>query len=319
MASIQPVTRDQLVAQLEEMKGQIINPNEGVFGPQSVFWRVVRHISVFVGAGRAVLLQTAHPWVANGVKQHSRTMDDPWNRFRGTFTNVYTLVFGNLDQVVESSLRVHDIHRKIVGKVEEDSGAFAGGSRYMANEVNAMIWVHATLWEGSAKMYEMIVGELTDAEKEQYYQESKMFAYLFGIPEEALPPNWNEFLEYNERMWVSNQLNVQAAGEEIASFVFNISPVLKPLLDRYKNLTAYLMPEAVRGQFDLPEDTPKNRRKFENDLAVIRRAYPYLPRHLKYLPPYMEAQRRLKGKHSPGLLTGSLNKLMLGQADLVSA
>ena len=34
---------------------------------------------------------------------------------------------------------------------------------------------------------------------------------------------------------------------------------------------------------------------------------------------YMEAQRRLKGKHSPGLLTGSLNKLMLGQADLVSA
>ena len=127
MASIQPVTREALVAQLEEMKGQVIDPQAGIFGPQSMFWRVVRHSASFMGAGRAVLLQTAHPWVANGVKQHSRTMSDPISRFRGTFTNVFTMVFGNLDQVVESSLRVHDMHRKIVGKVEEDSGAFAGG------------------------------------------------------------------------------------------------------------------------------------------------------------------------------------------------
>lgn len=319
MSSYQPVTRDSLIAQLEEMKGQVINPNEGIFGPRSMFWKVTRHISTFAGAGRAVLLQTAHPWVANGVKQHSRTMEDPWSRFRGTFTNVYSMVFGNLDQVVESSLKVHDIHRKIVGKVEQDSGAFAQGSRYMANEVNAMIWVHATLWEGSAKMYELLVEPLTAAEKEQYYQESKLFAYLFGIPEEALPPNWNEFLEYNQRMWESNELNVQDAGAEITHFVFNINPMLKPLLDRYKNLTAYLLPESVREQFDLPADTPKNRMMFEKDLKAIQKVYPYLPAHLKYLPPYMEARRRLKGKHNPGLLTGSLNKLMLGQAALVSA
>lgn len=319
MASIQPVTREQLTAQLEEMKGQVIDPNAGIFGPDSMFWRVVRHSASFVGAGRAVLLQTAHPWVANGVKQHSRTMDDPISRFRGTFTNVFTMVFGNLDQVMDSAMKVHDIHRKIVGKVEENSGAFSGGSRYMANEVNSMIWVHATLWEGAANMYELIVGPLSAEEKERYYQESKMFAYLFGIPEDALPSNWNEFLEYNEQMWSSDQLSVQAAAKEIAHFIFTFKGFLKPVLNRYEIMTSMLMPEPVREQYGMTPDTPKTRAMFERDIRFIKRVYPYLPDHLKYLPPYLEAQRRMKGKHTPGLVTGTLNKLILGQSALVSA
>ncbi|MEE2731315.1 MAG: oxygenase MpaB family protein [Pseudomonadota bacterium] len=319
MSAIQPVTREALIAQLEDMKGQVIDPQAGIFGPDSMFWRVVRHSASFMGAGRAVLLQTAHPWIANGVKQHSRTLNDPISRFRGTFTNVFTMVFGNLDQVVESALRVHDIHRKIVGKVEEDSGAFAAGSRYMANEVNAMIWVHATLWEGAVKMYETYVGTLSKEDKEQYYLESKMFAYLFGIPEDALPPNWDEFLEYNEKMWYSDQLNVQAAAKEIAKFLFSIHKPLRPMMNRYKVVTSMLMPEPVRVQYGLPEDTPENQAIFQRNLRIVRRVYPLLPRHLRYLPPYNEAMRRLKGKHSPGLITGGLNKLVLGQASLVSA
>jgi len=319
MASIQPVTREQLTAQLEEMKGRVIDPRAGLFGPESMFWHVVRYSTTFAGAGRTILLQTAHPWIANGVKQHSRTMDDPISRFRGTFTNIFTMVYGNLDQVLDSAIQVHNLHRKIVGKIEEDSGAFAAGSRYMANEVNAMIWVHATLWEGAAYMYETFIGKLTAEQKEQYYKESKMFAYLFGIPEEALPPNWNEFMEYNQKMWASDQLNVQAAAKEIVKFIFSIHKPLRPLMNRYKVMTSLMTPEPVRAQYNMPPDTPENRRIFERDVRMIRRAIPLLPKHIKYMPPYLEAQRRLKGKHSPGLITGGLNKVILGQRVLVSA
>ncbi len=35
---------------------------EGVFGPASLTWRVDREAAVFFGAGRALLLQLAHPW-----------------------------------------------------------------------------------------------------------------------------------------------------------------------------------------------------------------------------------------------------------------
>lgn len=319
MVATQAIDREQLIDQLEYMKGQVINPDAGIFGPDSLFWQVGRYSTAFLGAGRAALLQNAHPWVANAIKQHSRTMDDPMSRFRGTFTNVFKMVYGNLDQVIDSALRVHQIHIHINGEIEEDSGAFSQGSHYLANEVNAMIWVHATLWETSVKMYELIVGDLTQQQKEAYYHETKMFAYLFGIPEDALPPNWNEFLEYNERMWNSDVLVVKDASKEISSFLFTFSRPLVPVLNRYEIFTSMVMPERIREQYGMSPVTEKHLRIYERYVKYLRKTFPHLPKHLRYLPPYMEAQRRLKGKNKPGIITGSLNKLMLGQARLVSA
>ena len=318
MTEVYPIDREQLIDQLEQMKGRVIDPVAGVFGPGSMFWQLGRYTTGFLGAGRAALLQNAHPWVANAIKQHSRTMDDPSSRFRGTFTNVFKMVYGSLDQVIDSAMRVHHIHTHIQGEIEEDSGAFAKGSHYQANEANAMLWVHATLWETTVTMYELIIGELTDQEKEAYYQEAKMFAFLFGIPEEKQPPNWHEFIEYNERMWNSDELTVKAASREISAFLFKFSPPLVPVLKRYEIFTSMIMPERLREQYDMAPATAQNQALFERYVRYLRRIYPRLPKHLRYLPPYLEAQRRLQGKHRPGVITGSLNKLMLGQSRLVS-
>lgn len=313
------VTREDLLAQLEEMKSAVIDDNAGVFGPGSMFWQIGKYSSSFLGAGRAALLQVAHPWVANGIKQHSRTVDDPMSRFRGTFSNVFTMVYGNIDQVMNSALNVHNIHTRIIGEIEQDSGAFKQGSRYDANSIDAMIWVHATLWETSVKMYELVVGPLSQQEKEQYYRETKMFAYLFGIPESRLPRNWGEFIDYNEAMWESDQLQVEAAGKEIASFIFHINPLLRPVLAPYEVMTSLMMPERLREQFEMPEDNTANRAMYESCLKVIQKTYPLMPRRVRYFPAYIEARRRLKGLHDPDWLTATMNKAMLGRARLVSA
>jgi uncharacterized protein (DUF2236 family) len=39
----------------------------GVFGPRSVSWQIDRESAIFLGAGRALLLQLAHPWVATAT------------------------------------------------------------------------------------------------------------------------------------------------------------------------------------------------------------------------------------------------------------
>jgi hypothetical protein len=49
----------------------------GVFGPDSVAWRVNRDAAIFLGAGRALLLQLAHPWVATAVSEHSQVFANP--------------------------------------------------------------------------------------------------------------------------------------------------------------------------------------------------------------------------------------------------
>ena len=40
----------------------------GIFGPRSMTWRVKREAAIFLGAGRALLLQLAHPWVAAAIE-----------------------------------------------------------------------------------------------------------------------------------------------------------------------------------------------------------------------------------------------------------
>lgn len=319
METRQSVRKKDLIQQLETMKSQVIDPRAGIFGPGSMFWEVGKYSTAFVGAGRAALLQTAHPFVSTGIKQHSRTMDDPMSRFRGTFTNVFTMVYGDLDKVIDSAIRVHHLHARIQGQIEQDSGAYAKGSRYMANQVDAMVWVHATLWETSVKMYELIIGPLTHDEKQRYYQETKMFAYLFGVPESALPKNWDDFMAYNEMMWNSDQLTVNDAAREISEFLFTFNPVLKPVLSRYKIVTSMMMPERLREQYGLPPATAENMAIYERYIGYLKKTYPYLPKALRYLPPYVEARRRLKGKHEPDLITGTLNRLMLGKANLVSS
>ena len=47
------------------MLGHAAESLAGVFGPDSAAWRVNGEaVIVFLGAGRALLLQLAHPWVA---------------------------------------------------------------------------------------------------------------------------------------------------------------------------------------------------------------------------------------------------------------
>src|SRR3712207_6130795 len=96
-----------LERQLADVRASAAGEAEGVFGPASLLWRVDRESALFLGAGRALLLQLAHPWVAAGIAQHSTTLADPIGRFHRTFEIMFTLVFGSLDQAVEAARRLH--------------------------------------------------------------------------------------------------------------------------------------------------------------------------------------------------------------------
>ncbi len=52
----------------------------GLFGPDSVTWRIHADNSMFVGGLRALLLQTMHPLAMAGVAEHSGYRHDPMGR-----------------------------------------------------------------------------------------------------------------------------------------------------------------------------------------------------------------------------------------------
>src|SRR5262249_33022498 len=96
--AIETISRGDLEEQLATIRALVPGEAEGPFGPASVTWHVDREAAIFLGAGRALFLQLAHPWVAAAISEHSRTSTDPIGRFHRTFGVVFGMVFGSLEQ-----------------------------------------------------------------------------------------------------------------------------------------------------------------------------------------------------------------------------
>lgn len=311
------IDREQLEYWVGQALSKSLDPVVGIYGPDSLMWKLGRESIGFFGAGRAALLQLAHPWVANAIDQHSATRNDPIGRFNRTFINVFTMIYGSADQVLNVSRRVHNIHRGMKGEISEHSGAFEKGSYYQANEAHAMLWVHATLWDTFVRMYELVFGPMSAEDREQYYRETRLFAWLFGIPDELVPPDWGSFQEYCQQMYDSDVLTVAATGKEMGDMIFSFDlPFSRWPLDLLRSVTGEMMPERLSDGFGLPSG-PENQVRYERTVKWVRRIYPRLPARVRYLPPYHEALRRLQGKPS-SVYTRTLTKIWLGQPELVS-
>lgn len=305
------VTREDLERYIKRLQAEVQDPTAGIYGPQSQSWLISKEVILFLGGGRATLLQTAHPFVAHGIDQHSATKHDPLGRFQRTFENVFAMVFGDLDNAVRSARRVYNIHTRVHGQIEQDLGRFAKGSPYLANDEEALFWVHATLIETAVQVYELIVRPLSAGEKERYYQETRRFAYLFGIPDRVIPKDWEAFAAYNREMWDSSTLAVGSAALELRHFLFaSPKPGYATLFRWLETISAGLMPERLRDAYQLPW-TQADQRVFRGSVSALRVSYKRLPRRLRYQPAYVQARRRLAGVTGPDRIGQLLEHAML--------
>jgi len=290
-------------------------PVAGVFGPDTVTWRIDREAVIFLGAGRALLLQLAHPWVAAAIAEHSKTLADPIGRFHRTFDIVFAMVFGSLDRALLSSRQLHRRHSMIVGEMPEAVGPFAAGSRYRANDIPSLRWVHATLVETALMAHDLVLSPLSAEERERYWIESRLFGALFGLTAHDLPADWSHFAAYTAAMTQSDTLTVSPAAREIAAQIFGgARPWLRPPR-WYRALTASLLPERLRVGFGFELDE-RDKRAADNALRWIKRVYPKLPDRLRYVGPYQEAQARLRGEPQPDWMTRCLNRAWIGRPQM---
>src|SRR4029450_8540296 len=70
----------------------------GLFGPGSLSWRVNGEVVLLLGAGRALLMQLAHPAVAAAVVEHSGFPDDALGRLMRTMDTTFAITFGDSEQ-----------------------------------------------------------------------------------------------------------------------------------------------------------------------------------------------------------------------------
>jgi uncharacterized protein (DUF2236 family) len=315
----QPVSREHIEVLWHELEARAAAPGfdrrSGIFGPGSVSWRVNRESALFLGAGRAALLQLAHPWVAASLDQHSTLRSDPMARFHNTFRVVFTMVFGSFEQAMAASRHLYRLHTRIEGELAADVAGYHRGSHYMANEVSALLWVFATLIDSALTAYERVLAPLSDAERETYYGESKTMASLFGIPADAMPKSWNEFTAYMASIVTGDQLGVDTMARQMAQDVLHGGGSWIQVPGWYRALTAAWLPEQLRAGFALPFGH-REQLSAERAQQWLRRVAPKLPAALRFVGPYHEARSRLCGE-TAGLVTRASNRFWMGQPEMM--
>jgi uncharacterized protein (DUF2236 family) len=308
------VSEGLLEEQLELIRARTPSPLAGVFGPSSMTWQMNREAILFLAAGRALLLQLAHPWVAAAVADHSKALTDPVARFHRTFKVVFTMVFGTVDQAFAAARSLHRRHDSIMGVLPEAVGPFRVGSAYCANNISALRWVYATLSDSALVAHDLVVGRLDAVDRARLYSESQLFAAMFGIPAHFLPADYTGLSAYVQAMCDSDILTISAAARHVATQIFAPSRIWR-IPKTYMFLTAGMLPERLRREFGLAYGA-RERQRSDRALAVVRRVYAHLPARLRYAGPYHEAQQRLAGSLIPDLSTRLANRLWIGQGSL---
>ena len=119
----------------------------GLFGPESITWKIMGDVSSFIGGIRALLIQAAHPEVAAGVANHSTYRDDPLGRLSRTASYVTATAFGAMPEVEKSIKMVSSAHRPVIGTSSR-------GEKYSAGNPEMAAWVHNALIDSFLVSYQ---------------------------------------------------------------------------------------------------------------------------------------------------------------------
>jgi len=183
------------------------------------------------------------------------------------------IVFGDLETAEAAANAVNRVH----GRVRGDD--------YHALDPDLLLWVHATLVDSALVTYETFVKPLTAAERENFYQESKVLGELLRIPRAQFPSHLRDFEAYVAGMIDAGPLTVTDQARALGRLV--LRPRLRllpgPAMIPFEVITAGLLPAALREPYGLAWGTAQ-RRAFRLAVAAVPRVVALTPPVLRVWP-----------------------------------
>jgi uncharacterized protein (DUF2236 family) len=230
------------------------------------------------GAGRALLLQIAHPAVGRGVAEHSDFDTRIMDRFHSTMTFVYAAVFASPEAFDRIRRRVNRAHGPVHATRSGDLPA------YNAFEPELQLWVSATLYSTMIDLNEQVYGPLADTSREQVYREFRQLGLNLQLRPEDWPADTAAFGRYWDGMLP--QLAATESTRRLAEQILHPHGVpawSRVALPTGRLVTTGLLPPSVRALFALPWDDRLERR-FDRRMSWSAAVYPHLPAALRHRP-----------------------------------
>jgi uncharacterized protein (DUF2236 family) len=166
---------------LDDFKTPLGDP--GLFGPQSMAWRVHEHFTaMMVGGLSSLMVQALHPRALAAVWDHSDFRHNLKARLGRTAYFVAATTYGGQAQARRAIERVNAIHAGL-------QGTDLSGRPYVANEPDLIRWVHLVEVVSFLTGFQHLSrSPLTPAQCDQYMAEMTQVGYMLGAAD--LPTTW---------------------------------------------------------------------------------------------------------------------------------
>src|SRR3954470_12091230 len=188
----------------------------GLFGPDSITWKLHREPILLLGGLRSLYMQALHPRAVAAVAQNSGYRADPWGRLNRTSEYVGTVVYGSTDKVELAGSRLRRLHSRM-SAVDPRTG-----ERFRVDDPHLLRWVHVAEVESFLTTATRAGVKLTPDEVDAYYTEQLRAAELVGLDPSPVPATAAEVEAYYHRM--RPELSLTRDSAETALFL-TVPPV----------------------------------------------------------------------------------------------
>jgi uncharacterized protein (DUF2236 family) len=274
----------------------------GLFGPDSISWRVHAEPILWLAALRALFLQMLLPRAIAGVVQNSSFRDDPWGRLFRTAQFFGQVIFGDVATAQAAGARVRRRHAPMRGTDPET------GEEFRIDEQELLRWIHVTAAESFCTTARRGGLRLTAAEVDRYYTEQLAVAELVGVQTSTVPVTAGDVEEYYRLMRPHLRLSPDAATTArflvLPSFPWGLG--FTPIRPLWIGVAAYgfsLLPPWARRLYGLP-GLPATDLAATLTSRSVRLALRAVPARLLEGPIYQNAMARAERAWSTTRNTG---------------
>lgn len=259
----------------------------GLFGPDSVSWRVHRETTVLFGGARALLMQAAHPLVIAGARETGFYERNPWKRLERTLQLQYTITFGTEAEAMASVDRINDVHTRVNG-IDPVTR-----KTYDALDPHLLLWVHACLVESALLFERLTVGALDDAERQRFHDEQKLAAELLGVPRTDIPATVADLQRWVQDVVDGDELLVTDAARAVFDLFMHPpkEAMWRPILRGVARMAFGTLPPSLREGYGIGWSRGKQV-ALTATLRALKRARPAIPRRYRLIMPAIMAEQR---------------------------
>ncbi len=206
---------------------------------------------------RALVVGALEPLAFTGTLLHSRAAQDAryYDRLVSTATMFDRVIRGSRAEADRALRRVAGMHRRVQGRLDGDlSPTYPAGTTYHAHDPWLSWFTMAVLCDSAWALYEAYVGPLDPDELEAFHADWNRFGALFGMPDEAAAPDWNEFRDRLDGWLASDRPHLlplaRTAG--LSALQWPLPLALRGINDLGYLLVVATLDPRVRQEFGLP-------------------------------------------------------------------